>query len=49
MREQAWRGDAEAQQNYLNVGARRADSVKEVLAEVDRMNAMGVWHDNRRD
>ncbi|MEE3502650.1 hypothetical protein [Acidiphilium acidophilum] len=44
LRDRAWRGDAEAQTNYVNIGMRRADSAMEVSREIDRLIAANRWN-----
>jgi hypothetical protein len=43
LREAAWRGDGEAQKNYINLGARREATAMDTLREVDRMIAAAIW------
>ena len=47
LREAAWRGDAEAQRRYLDIGCRRAETARETINEVDKMVAAGVWRQGR--
>lgn len=44
LRDKAWRGDGDAQTNYLNVGARKSDTAAATLTEIDRMIAAGIWN-----
>jgi hypothetical protein len=47
LRDRAWLGDAEAQKNYINLGARREATAAATLREIDRMIAAKVWQNTR--
>lgn len=47
LRERAWRGEAEAQKQYVNIGARAANTVQATSKEVDRMIAAKVWRNSK--
>jgi hypothetical protein len=44
LRDRSWRGDAEAQTSFINIGARKSDTAAATLAEIDRMIAAGIWN-----
>ena len=48
LREAAWRGDAEAQRQFLNIGARRDATATATLIEIDKMIAAGIWRQDNR-
>ncbi|MBW4034109.1 MAG: hypothetical protein HIU90_01420 [Proteobacteria bacterium] len=47
LRERAWRGDAEAQRQFVNIGAKAAQTVQATSKEVDRMIAAKVWRNSK--
>jgi hypothetical protein len=45
--EASWLGDAEAQKNYINLGARREATAMDTIAEIEKMIVAGVWQNKR--
>ncbi|HQT83864.1 MAG: hypothetical protein B7Z58_01805 [Acidiphilium sp. 37-64-53] len=43
LRERAWRGDAEAQRQFVNIGAKAAQTVQATSQEIDKMITAKVW------
>jgi hypothetical protein len=43
LRDRAWRGDGEAQRQFLDIGARKSATAAATLAEIEKMIEAKIW------